>query len=161
MEKGIKYLLILLLPFTLSAQVDPKTQPKPKDYNFVFFSEGYTLLNVSYKLDSITQKFTQHIDSTGNQSQFIISKDKNRLSISSIDPAGPDSYSELVTFTGVTPDGFLVYTGPKNTPILAVNPLMGWVVISFRDCTGPQAKGRENCSMANHYFGGAKTNILR
>jgi len=157
----MKYLLILLLPFTLSAQVAPKAQPKAKDYNYTFFSQGYTLLNVAYKLDSLTQKFTQHTDSTGNESQVIVSKDKNRFSISSIDPAGPDSYSELVNFTGVTPDGFLVYVGPKDTPILAVNPLMGWVVISFRDCTGPQAKGRENCGLVNHYFGGAKTNIFR
>jgi len=155
----MKYLLILLFPFTLSAQVE--NQPKPKDYNFTFFSQGYTLLNITYKLDSVSQKFVQHTDSTGNASQFIISKDKNRLSISSIDPAGPDSYSELVNFTGATPDGYLVYTGPKNNPVLAVNPLLGWVVISFRDCTEPQAKGRENCELVNHYFGGAKTNIFR
>lgn len=157
----MKYILFLLLPFTLSAQVDPKTAPAPKDYNYTFFTQGYTLLNVTYKLDSISQKFVQHVDSTGNESQFIISKDKNRFSISSIDPAGPDSYSELVTFTGATPDGFLVYVGPKNTPQIAVNPLMGWVVISFRDCTGPQAKGRDNCAMVNHYFGGANQKILR
>ncbi len=157
----MKYLLILLLPFTLSAQVDPKAQPKGKDYNYTFFSQGYTSLNVSYKLDSVSQKFTQHTDSTGNESQVVISKDKNRFSISSIDPAGPDSYSELVTFTGVTPDGFLVYVGPKDIPIIAVNPLMGWVVISFRDCTGPQAKGRDGCAMVNHYFGGASQKILR
>jgi len=155
----MKYLLILLFPFALSAQVE--NQPKPKDYNFTFFSQGYTLLNITYKLDSVSQKFLQHTDSTGNASQFIISKDKNRLSISSIDPAGPDSYSELVNFTGATPDGYLVYTGPKNNPVLAVNPLLGYVVISFKDCTGPQAKGRGNCELVNHYFGGAKTNIFR
>jgi len=155
----MKYLLLILLPFSLSAQVE--TQPKPKDYNYTFFSEGHTLLNVTYKLDSLTQKFVQHVDSTGNESQFIISKDKNRFSISSIDPAGPDSYSELVTFTGATPDGFLVYVGPKNVPQIAVNALLGHVVISFRDCTGPQAKGRDNCAMVNHYFGGANQKILR
>ena len=154
----MKY-LFLLLPFTLSAQVE--NQSKPKDYNYTFFSEGYTSLNVSYKLDSLTQKFTQHTDSTTNKSQFIVSKDKNRLSISSIDPAGPDSYSEIVTFTGVTPDGFMVYTGPKNNPVFAVSPSMGYLVISFRDCAGPQAKGRDNCQLANHYFGNAPTNILR
>lgn len=155
----MKYLLLLFLPFTLSAQVE--NQPKPKDFNYTFFSEGYTSLNVSYKLDSLTQKFVAHTDSTTNKSQFIVSKEKNRLSISSIDPAGPDSYSEIVTFTGVTPDGFMVYTGPKNNPVIAVNPLMGHVVVSFRDCTGPQAKGRDNCAMINHYFGGASQKILR
>ena len=153
----MKYLLFLLLPFALSAQ----SEPKPKDFNYTFFSEGYTSLNVSYKLDSLTQKFTPYTDSTTNKSQFVISKEKNRLSISSIDPAGPDSYSEIVTFTGVTPDGFMVYTGPKNNPVIAVNPMLGWVVISFRDCTGPQAKGRENCALVNHYFGGADKKILR
>lgn len=158
----MKYLLFLFLPFTLSAQVDPKTsQPKPKDFNYAFYSEGYTLLNVTYKLDSVSQKFTQHTDSTGNKTSFIISKDKNRFTITSIDPAGPDSYSEIVTFTGVTPDGFMVYVGPKSNPVIAVNPLMGHVVVSFRDCTGPQAKGRENCALQNHYFGGVPTNILR
>ena len=158
----MKYLLFLLLPFTLSAQVDPKTtQPKPKDFNYAFYSEGYTLLNVTYKLDSISQKFVQHTDSTGNKTSFIVSKDKNRFTITSIDPAGPDSYSEIVTFTGVTPDGFLVYVGPKDVPVIAVNPIFGWAVISFRDCTGPQAKGRDNCSMINHYFGGASQKILR
>lgn len=155
----MKYLLLLFLPFTISAQVE--NQPKPKDFNYTFFSEGYTSLNVSYKLDSLTQKFVAHTDSMTNKSQFIISKEKNRLSISSIDPAGPDSYSEIVTFTGVTPDGFLVYVGPKDVPVIAVNPVFGWVVISFRDCTGPQAKGRENCAMINHYFGGASQKILR
>jgi len=149
----MKYLLLLLLPFTLSAQ--------PKDFNYTFFSEGYTSLNVSYKLDSLTQKFAPYTDSTTNKSQFVISKEKNRLSISSIDPAGPDSYSEIVTFTGVTPDGFMVYTGPKNNPVFAVSPSMGYLVISFKDCTGPQAKGRENCALQNHYFGGVPTNILR
>ena len=157
----MKYLLLLFLPFTLSAQVDPKTQPKPKDYNYTFFSEGYTLLSVTYKLDSLTQKFVQHVDSTGNKTSFIISKDKNRFMITSIDPAGPDSYSEIVTFTGVSNDGLLVYVGPKNNPVIAVNPLLGHVVISFRDCTGPQAKGRDNCEMINHYFGGANQKILR
>ena len=155
----MKYLLLLLLPFTLSAQVE--NQPKPKDYNYTFFSEGYTSLNVSYKLDSLTQKFVAHTDSTTNKSQFIISKEKNRLSISSIDPAGPDSYSEIVTFTGLTPDGFMVYTGPKNNPVFAVSPSMGYLVISFKDCTGPQAQDRKNCALQNHYFGGVNTNILR
>ena len=153
----MKYLLILLLPFTLSAQVEPK----PKDFNYTFFSEGYTSINVSYKLDSLTQKFVAHTDSTGNKSQFIVSNEKKRLSISSIDPAGPDSYSEIVTFTGVTPDGFMVYTGRKNNPVCAVSPSMGYVVISVRDCTGPQAQDRKNCALVNHYFGNAPTNILR
>ena len=153
----MKYLLFLLLPFALSAQ----SEPKPKDFNYTFFSEGYTSLNVSYKLDSLTQKFTPYTDSTTNKSQFVISKEKNRLSISSIDPAGPDSYSEIVIFTGVTPDGFMVYTGPKNNPVFAVSPSMGYLVISFKDCTGPQAKGRENCALQNHYFGNAPTKILR
>lgn len=153
----MKYLLFLFLPITLSAQVDPK----PKDFNYTFFSEGYASLNVSYKLDSLTQKFVAHTDSTGNQSQFIISKEKNRLSISSIDPAGPDSYSEIVTFTGVTPDGFMVYTGPKNNPVFAVSPSMGYLIISFKDCTGPQSKDRKNCALQNHYFGNAPTNIFR
>ena len=153
----MKYLLFFFLPFTLSAQVEPK----PKDFNYTFFSEGYISLNVSYKLDSLTQKFVAHTDSTTNKSQFVVSKEKNRLSISSIDPAGPDSYSEIVTFTGVTPDGFMVYTGPKNNPVFAVSPSMGYLIISFRDCTGPQAKGRENCTLMNHYFGNAPTNIFR
>lgn len=153
----MKYLLFFFLPFTLSAQVEPK----PKDFNYTFFSEGYISLNVSYKLDSLTQKFVAHTDSTTNKSQFIVSKEKNRLSISSIDPAGPDSYSEIVTFTGVTPDGFLVYTGPKNNPVFALSPSMGYLVISFRDCTGPQAQDRKNCALVNHYFGGVPTNIFR
>jgi hypothetical protein len=153
----MKYLLILLFPFALSAQVETK----PKDFNYTFFSEGYASLNVSYKLDSLTQKFVAHTDSTGNQSQFIISKEKNRLSISSIDPAGPDSYSEIVIFTGVTPDGFMVYTGPKNNPVFAVSPSMGYLIISFKDCTGPQSKDRKNCALVNHYFGGVPTNIFR
>ena len=153
----MKYLLFLLMPLSLSAQVENQ----PKDYNYTFFSEGYTSLNVSYKLDSLTQKFFAHTDSTTNKSQFIISKEKNRLSISSIDPAGPDSYSEIVTFTGVTPDGFMAYTGPKNNPVFAVSPSMGYLIISFKDCTGPQSKDRKNCALQNHYFGNAPTNILR
>lgn len=157
----MKYILLLLLPFTLSAQVNPKPTTAPKDYNYTFFTDGYTLLNVTYKLDSLTQKFVQHVDSTGNKTSFIISKDKNRLSVSSIDPAGPDSYSELVTFTGATPDGFMVYAGPKNNPVFAVSPSMGYLVISFKDCTGPQAQDRKNCALQNHYFGNPPTKILR
>ena len=152
----MKYLL-LLLPFTSSAQVEPK----PKDFNYTIISEDYTSLNFMYNLESLTKKFTPHTDSTTNKSQFVVSKEKNRLSISSIDPAGPDSYSEIVTFTGVTPDGFLVYTGPKNNPVFAVSPSMGYLVISFRDCTGPQAQDRKNCALVNHYFGGLPTNICR
>lgn len=155
-QHKMKY-LFLFLPFTLSAQVENQ----PKDYNYTFFSEGYTSLNVTYKLDSMTQRFVAHTDSIGNKSQFIISKEKNRLFISSIDPAGPDSYSEIVTFTGVTPDGFMVYVGPKNNPVFAVSPSMGYLVISFKDCTGPQAQDRKNCALQNHYFGNAPTNIFR
>jgi hypothetical protein len=103
-----------------------------------------------------------HTDSTTNKSQFIVSKEKNRLSISSIDPAGPDSYSEIVTFTGVTPDGFLVYTGPKNNPVFAVSAfdgVFGYLFPRLHRATG--ARQKELCASQNHYFGNAPTNILR
>lgn len=122
----MKY-LFLLLPFTLSAQVEPK----PKDFNYTFFSEGYTSINVSYKLDSLTQKFAPHKDSTTNKSQFIVSKEKTGYPFRASTPPGQILTAKSLPLQGLRRTGFWFTRGRKITPYLLLVLRWGiWLSLS-------------------------------
>lgn len=135
------------------------------DYNFGFLtSPEYTQIAVTYKLDSVTQKFLPVQDSSRLNFQFIVTKDRDQITITSIDPAKPFSYNEKVRFVGITEDGYfsLVYRSlSKNQELIMINPLFGFAIISAKDCSKPQVIKGKNCDLKNHYFGACDTRLFR
>lgn len=138
----MKLLILLLLPLSLFAQ---------KDYNFEFSTTGkYEVESTKYKLDS-TGKFNPVTTKDSAFVLVVVKKEKGLLTITDLDPtsARPPIFSSPVKLVSVQ-DG-MEYRSEKE--IVKLNPLMGWVTVEIRDCTGPQVVDKvKNCERVIHRF---------
>ena len=121
-----------------------------KDYNFQFSTYGkYEVETTKYKLDSLG-KFNPVTTKDSAFVKVLVKKEGAELKILDIDPtsAKPPIFTGIVKLVSVN-DG-LEYETEKE--LIKLNPLMGWITVEIRDCTGPQVVNKKNCESVIHRF---------
>jgi hypothetical protein len=118
--------------------------------------------------DSITSR-TLKIDSSKVDIQVVVNKTGDLLTICDIRNPSPPLYSERVVFRGILEDGIsslLYQSRTDDGETVVVNPVRGFVVLSFKKCFIEEPGKLEPftadtqvdqkptfCNFINHYFG--------
>jgi len=165
------FLLLITLLFSLQVKAQG-------DFDFKFYPESiYQKYFERFELDSTALKAgvdsiprTLKIDSTKTAVQVRVEKDGATFTVYDIKFPGAPLYSERVRFLGVIEDGigslFYESLGPDKEQIV-VNPVRGFVVISFKKCFTnagnnkispwtaeiPEEQKPDFCNFINHNFG--------
>ena len=122
-------------------------------------------------VDSVGRKL--EVDSSALDIQVVVEKTGDRLTVRDVSTLSLYIFNEQVEFVGMLNDGVgsLAYRQKTGDPdqVIVVNPVQGFVVISFRKCFTEDNKLIEGdpytlelegktpkpdfCNFVNHYFG--------
>lgn len=146
-----KFITLLSL-FTLLCS----TAQAQTDFNYSFFPQPkYAQESRVQTLDSVTQKVLWKQDSTGTQLAVMVSKQGDELTLSDLYTTSLNRWHGKVKFLGLDGNLSLVYESQnEKKEIVVVNPVLGFVVIIFRNCEGNKfAKVVTDCDSVQHHFG--------
>lgn len=168
-------IFFFLISFCLSFSLQVRAQG---DFDFQFYpSATYQKYFERFDLDTSALRAgvdsiprTLKVDSTKTEVQVHVEKSAANLKVIDIRFPGAPLYDERVRFLGVIEDGIgsLLYEslGPDKEQIV-INPVRGFVVISFKKCFDTTKDGKiipwpsdqtkqedpDYCNFINHNFG--------
>lgn len=128
------------------------------DYDYTFYPEPhYTKHTRSRGIDTTSQAVVWKTDSIGAEVAVKVEKRGDRLTLSNLRNSSNNLYSERVLYIGIDQNQCLMYeaqTAAKE--IVTINPVLGFVLVTFTDCTGFKFKTKENpgdCDRIMYCFG--------